>query len=229
MGAPAFLVCDTDALIQLMLAAETRPLRIFKAQYGIQPIVVPEVEIELASNRRYGARIKAEVKKALANSLIRVLDQSLLDQHYGNSPAGGIAAYATMAEIYSLGRVLSRYADTGEAYTHAAAIKMDAPSLSNDRTALNALLNNRCEVPKTVLQTFDTLVFCYQVGAMTEADCDRFRQTMFANKEYVPACFRRVSFIGGLPHYSPRIYDSTKPMVGSNSVQGLPFATPIIL
>lgn len=138
MSRPAFVLCDTDAVIQFLLTGETRPLRLLPARYSIQPLVVAEVEIELQSIPRFRKRIAPELKKALANGVLRILDQVVLEAHFGGPPAGSLAAASAMTQIAALGREYQQHVDLGEAYTHAAAVTLGVPALSHDRTALNA-------------------------------------------------------------------------------------------
>ena len=228
MARPSILFCDADALIQFLLLGEVRPLRLLRSTYQIQPVVVPEVEIELRS-RRFGGRIAPELNKAFSNGVLRILDRSLLESYYGGPPSGHMAATAALSQIARIGAEYHRHVDRGEAYTHAAAITLSAPAMSNDRNALDVLGGAKFAVPQTVLRCFDLLVLSYQVRTVTEADCDNFRAGLLAENEHVPRCFVHKSFSDGLGEFSPRIRDSQATPVGLQQQQAFPYATVIVL
>lgn len=228
MARPSFLVCDTDAVVQFLLAQEVRPLRLLRFKYSIQPVVVPEVEIELLSFRWFGGRIPGEFKKVLASGHIRILDHGILAAHYGN-PVGPMAATAAIAKIAALGNEYEAHVDFGEAYTHAAALTLEAPALSHDRSALDALIGEGLAVPSTVLRVFDLVCLSYQTKDMTERDCDEFRSMLLGEKEFIPKSFEHKSFVDGLLGFCPRIRDSRIPAIGSAKNPSLPYSGMIIL
>src|SRR6266851_4763335 len=114
MPRPAFLICDTDALIQFFLAGDVRPLSLLRKHLSIRPLIVSEVEFELGGNRRFGPRIAAGVRKALSNGVIEILHETILEVHFGGGTAAKLAATATFANIRSLGKQYSGPADLGE-------------------------------------------------------------------------------------------------------------------
>lgn len=229
MANPAFLFCDTDAVIQFLLVGEVRPFRLLRSKYSIQPVVVPEVEIELQSNKRFGKRIAPELRKALANDLLRVLDKSVLETHYGGQLAGSMAAAAAMVQIAKQGREYEKHVDFGEAYTHAAALVVNVPAMSHDLNALETLIAVGLPVPTTVLRAFDLITLCNQVNDMSEHDCNGFRDFLMGEREYVPKCFRNKSFGDGLNDFYPRICDSSYAAIGGAGGATSPFSTVILL
>jgi hypothetical protein len=229
MARPDFVVCDTDALIQLFLNKDIRPLGLLRSRYRITPVIMPEVEIELGANPKYGRRIAPQVRKALTSGVLKIVNSGLLEAHYGGGTTGSLAAHAAFTEIQRLGKQFQGPADLGEAYTHAAALTLKSPALSHDRTALDALSSAGFAVPPTVLRTFDLLVLFYQVGDLSEGDCDAFRQAMNVEKEFLPSPFKRTSFADGLNSFAPRLIDGTSPRVGSCVTPSNPFSTSIVL
>ncbi len=229
MPRPAFVFCDTDAVIQFLLAKEVRPFRLLRSKYSIQPLIVPDVEIELYSNRRFGALIAPELKKVLATDLLRVLKMRDVESLYGESAAATAAAGAVMGEINKFGREYKKYVDLGEAYTHAAAVTIGVPALSHDRSALDVLTSAKLKVPNPVLRAFDLIALCYQAHEMSEHDCDAFRSTLIGHGEGVPRCFAHNSFAKGIIEFSPRIVDSAVPPVGRNADPSLPYSAVILL
>ena len=219
MARPVVLPCDTDALIQLFLSKNIKPLQVL-TNYGIQPVIVPEVEIELASNRKYSHRIQSDVRKSIASGLLRVLDKTTLATVLGG-PAAAASASATLTAIHTLGAQYQRYVDLGEAYTHSAAITLGTPSLSHDITALRALTNAGLATPDPVLRLFDLVALCYQTGDLSAGDCDLIRQTLSGESEWLPLAFKNTSFAGGIHKFCPRILDGTRATIG----QALPSIT----
>lgn len=229
MPRPAFVFCDSDAVIQFLLAREVRPLRLLRAKYAIQPLLVREVELELQSHRRFGPRISHGLKKALEAGVLQVLEKKILDSHFGAPPAGPLAAADAMSKIEKLGRQFLSRVDTGEAYTHAAAVTLGVPSLSHDRSALDALIAAGLQVPGTVLRAFDLVALAYQVKELTEHECDGFRAALEAEKEYVPNCFARAGFGAGLAQFCPRMTDMRFPAVGTGERDPVPFSNVVDL
>jgi len=229
MARPSFVFCDADAIIQFLLAQEVRPFRLLRSKYSIQPLVVPEVEIELLRPiRRFGNRVAPEFKKVVANGLLRVVDKNALAAHYGGA-GGPMAAAAAMANIAKLGHEYQAHVDYGEAYTHAAALTLGVPALSHDRSALEVLIHAGLSVPTTVLRAFDLIALCYQVGEMTEKDCDAFRAALLLEHEYLPKCFAHKSFGDGLKDFCPRICDIHVAPVGSTGDPTLPYSAIVDL
>lgn len=229
MARPAFIFCDADAIFQFLLVGEIRPFRVLRSSYSIQPLIVPEVEIELRSHKRLSSRIAPELKRALQNNLLQVLDKSILETHYGRAPSAPMAATAVLNQIKTLGKQYEKHIDFGEAYTHAAAIAMGVPSMSNDVSALKVLVNVGQTVPATVLRSFDLISLCCQVGAMSEHDCDQFRAALVREKEHVPSCFQHQSFGNGLSDFEPRICDVRYAPIGRTGSTPLPYSQVVDL
>src|SRR5207253_1299565 len=132
-------------------------------------------------------------------------------------------------KIGRIGRDYRRFVDNGEAYTHAAALTLGVPALSNDLSALNALVTNGLSVPATVLRTFDLVTLCNQVNEMSDAECDDLRSFLVGEREYLPACFAKGSFSDGLRSFQPRLLDSAVPPIGMVGPAKYPFATVVNL
>lgn len=213
MPNPSVLPCDTDALIQLFLtASQTKlaSLRVLRTDYAIQPAIVPEVETELLSNRKHGARVAPELRKAIGNGTIEMLDIGSMGKYVPPSVAKGVFGnYQTLAQQYA------KIVDRGEAYTLAAAITLGVPAVSNDVSALEALDYHSLAVPSPVLRSFDLLAFALQTGALTERECDAARKELAGRGEHMPAAFKHASFLDALTRFCPRILDGGKPPIGT--------------
>jgi hypothetical protein len=225
---PDLLLCDTDSLIQLFLtASQTQnliPLRTIRDDYGVQPMIVAEVETEVMWTRRYSSRFVPALKKALGNGLIEVLDESSLARRMQNHLARSV-----FASCQAAGKQYSKYTDPGEAHTLGSAVTLNAPALSNDKRALDALEFNGMQLPSPVLRVFDLFCFAYQIGALDDKECDKVRKTLVQLKEGVPRAFRASSFSDGLGKFCPRILDSAVVRVGMPSVAGPAYAAQIFV
>lgn len=221
MPNPRLVLCDTDALIQLLLTynfnQKLLPLRHLRDDYGIQPTIVEEVETELMWTRRYGQRFVPVVKKALTNGTIKVLDEATFSSHVPTH-----LAKTVYASYQALGLEHGKFSDRGEAYTLAAGVTLGQPAASNDASAIAALEANGFALPSPVLRFFDFLALCHQTGALSEAECDAIRQELRRIGEHVPFAFKNASFGSGLSNFCPRILDDNLPPIGAPAGAGPP-------
>lgn len=214
MANPSLLFWDSDALIQILLTKTIAPLKALRNDYGIQSVVVPEVQIELLSPKRFGG-IAPEFKKAVGNNLIRVLDEpTFLDLLNKNESLRVDATGTSFADIQLRGDEYNARIDTGEAYTFAAALALRQPAASHDRNAISTLDRTQKPIPFSVLRALDVVVFAHQIALMTEKDCDRFRKALVQNAEWIPQAQQGKSFRDGLAQFQPRLIDSTRQIVG---------------
>ncbi len=209
MPNPHFLLCDSDALIQLFIAKQILLLRSLRKLYGLQSVIVPEVEVEVAWHARFGDRFQQELDKAINEHILARYDVKLIQ------PLHGAGSSAIDLSIQQLGAEYHKRIGRGEAYTFAAAITLAQPALSHDKQALDILLENGLQVPTTVLRVFDLLGLYYQTHEFSEAECDQVRQAILQHpREFVPRPFRNASFRNGLVNFYPRLHDTANPSVG---------------
>jgi hypothetical protein len=229
MPNPGFLFCDTDALIQAYLTGCLEPLRLLRKSYGVEAAIVPEVESELLWNTSFGDRFGPDLQKSISSGLITVFDYSKPGLR-GPGQIGPPAALAALsATIIARAEKYKLHADLGEAYTLATAVTMSCPAMSGDMSAIGALLRASHEVPSPVLRFYDLVVFGYQIGVLTDGDCDRIRQVLVAEDEHLPRDFRNKAFIAGLARFTPRLLDKEQPRVGANSPPTLPYQQVLLI
>jgi hypothetical protein len=96
------LACDTDALIQILISNLLQPLRELKQHYSIQPIITPEVEIELRSLSKNAKRIDAPLTKALKNRVVRILSHDVLREIYGTTADAFYPAIQSLGARYRI-------------------------------------------------------------------------------------------------------------------------------
>jgi len=124
-------------------------------------------------------------------------------------------ATTVFATFQALGQEFNKYVDPGEAFTLAAAVTLNVPSMSNDKSALDALHHNGLQLPSSVLRAFDLLCFAYQIGALEDSNCDKVRKELLQQREHVPAAFRNACFQDGLKRFTPRIVDRDAIRIGA--------------
>ncbi|MFB3923916.1 MAG: hypothetical protein ACE145_19515 [Terriglobia bacterium] len=201
-------------------------MRELKRLYGIQAVIVPEVEVEIAWHKKFQDRYQQALDKAIHDHVLAKYDDWLPQAFKGGS------ATAIENSIQQLGAEYGKRVGRGEAYTLAAAVVLDQPALSHDREALDVLIDKGHQVPHTVLRVFDVLALLYQAEILTEAECDRIRQAILQNsREFVPRAFRNASFRNGLGNFCPRFQDGSMPTVGlaSPAANAPPYCSRILL
>jgi hypothetical protein len=207
---PNWIVADCDALLQLLMTDNAVLLRRIQHDYGVQAIITEAVEAELRSiiGRRF-KELSHALAKALSSGALAVMDNSFLVNQKGQE---GVALYARVNE---LGAELYNIVDRGEAYSHAAAVILDVPVMSNDITAIDKLIAEGKLLSRPLLRAFDIVAFGLQAGYIELADCDEARQKLVEKKEFVPGCFRSCNFVTGMQVFFARILDRDRPIVGA--------------
>lgn len=213
---PSIILFDTDALLQVLLAQQMALLHALKRAYRVQPAIVEAVEMEVRKSKKFRARFTKELQKAIDSETIVVLDTRTLPAFISTDAA------AMHDTIQTKGFQYNRVLDYGEAYTFAAAVVLNVPAVSNDITALRAGSKAQLNLPKIVLRAFDFFVFCHQSDLCTAGDCDRIRQSLATEREWIPAAFQNTSYEKGLPHFYARLLDGTKAGVGADQPRNEP-------
>ena len=149
-GNPDLIFCDSDALIQIFIVDATNLLQALKVDFGIEPVIMPEVEMELRWTKRFRNRFEQPLRKAVSAGRLAICDQALLQSHFG--PTGPPAFSA----IQSLGATYHKKVGRGEAYTLAAATTLAVPALSNDFQAIKVLQAAKFALPKAPSVFLDT-------------------------------------------------------------------------
>jgi hypothetical protein len=224
MPNPPFLFCDTDSLAQFLILSLVRPFAHLYRAYGIRPAIVPEVEIELVSKRKWFAfKLEDRLTKAMAAGNIVGFDQGVLLAHTPQYTAA--AAAAIHGEIQVIGKKYALRVHTGEAYTHAAATVLECPAMSNDWDAIETLAYHDLARPSPVLRTFDLVAFCFQTGALTLKECEQVRTGLLKMQEWVPEVFAHSSFEQGMRGFRPRLLDGGRDAIGLPGVTYPPHET----
>jgi len=203
MPNPSLLICDSDVMVQLFIAAELRPLRELKNLYGIQPAIVQEVDVELRWVGPYGGRFVPQLDKAIKSGLIQRLDKALFQSCISTAPLG-----ASWAAFQSLGAVYLGFVDRGEAYTHAAGVVLGLPTASDDYAAIEVLRYQMQNLPCPILRSFDLLAFALQTGILEIKECENVRSCLLRENRWVPAAFKHKSFAEGMANFRLRLRDT---------------------
>src|SRR5258708_22268451 len=101
---PRLLFCDTDCLIQLFISRQVGLLMWLEERYGLESVIVPEVEVELAFHRKFKGRFDPDLRRALSSGAISLFDYSRPELGLVEFfPVTAAAAAASLA-IVSTGR-----------------------------------------------------------------------------------------------------------------------------
>ena len=224
MANPALLFLDSDALIQVLMVDGIAILKRLKSGYGIQPCLVPEVEMEVSYSRRFGRRVQGALSTSSGAGTIVVLDPATYHRLLSTNAALQAAAVGTSyADIQARGAAYHRRIDQGEAYTFAAAVTLGQPAVSNDMSAIRAMQQAGLPLPSHVLRAYDLIVFGHQVGVLADRDGERCRQALNSGREFGPVQQKNRSFTDGLRYFVPRLVDRDASPVAVNS------ANPMVL
>jgi len=230
MPNPPLVFVDSDVVIQTVLASAFPIFRFLKSVYAIQPVIVPEVEVELRSLRKFKAQVTPVITKAISNGNLKVFDAAAFAFLATHNPAFQIAsAGVSYTDIQILGAALHRRVDRGEAYTFATAQKLNLPAISNDFSAIQVLLKTGIPLPPSICRTYDLIALSYQAGHHSEQSCEDFRRALLVGHEHIQAEFRSCSFREGIVRFCPRLIDDSKVRVGI-AYSGAPgFQAPVLI
>jgi hypothetical protein len=137
-------------------------------------------------------------------------------------PSDGGSSSISLADIRELGAEYNLDVETGEAYTHAAAILLDVPSVSNDANAIRILEARGRVLPPTILRSFDLFGFFYLEQYLNERDVEDIRETLRSYNEWLPAPMKNASFKDGLAEMRCRLSTSMA-IAGSGKNWSYPF------
>ncbi len=186
-------IFDSDALIQIFIAGQQELLRMLREDYGVSCYLMNEVEVELRKNPKFSSLIRPRLEKALKHKYISLLSSSELERL-----APPDTEPVSLAEIRELGQEYAMEIGPGEAFTHAAAILLDVPSVSNDMNAIKILETRGRRMPRTILRSFDLFAFFYIEKQLTTREVEHIRKDLLAQGEWVPPSIKNASFEDGI-------------------------------
>lgn len=200
------LFCDTDVLIQIFITRQTKLLKWFRTEYGLEAVVVPEVENEIAWHAKFKDRFDPDLKKAIAAGVITVFDYSDVQSYSFLPPPQASIAAAAIAQV---GRDYVLKVGLGEAYSHAASVHLGMPFLSHDISAIRTLTAGAKRVAAPTLRFFDLLCLARSKNYLTEKECDQARKALnnFSSTEWLPQSFLYSSFAQGFSGFDRRLFD----------------------
>jgi hypothetical protein len=206
MPNPALLLCDSDALIQFFIADDLRPLQSLRTQFGIQPVIALEVDLELRWLAKHKDRFVSTLDKALRTGTLAKLDQATFQSCLGTATPG-----TSWSTFQSLGTKYYGYVQRGEAYTHAAAVTLGMPAMTNDGNAVRVLEGQMLSVAVPTLRSFDLFSFALEFGVLQIKECEDIRSELLANGEGLPGPFANKSFEDGVKKFPCRLRHSNAP------------------
>jgi len=200
MPNPSLLLCDSDALVQFFLIDDLRPLQALRTSFQIQPTITLEVDLELRWLAKYKSFFVPKLDKALKHGILTKLDQGTFQGYLGTAAPG-----TSWSSFQALGARYYGFVQRGEAYTHAAAVSLGMPALSNDGTAVRVLEGQMMSVAVPVLRFFDIIIFAHEFKVLTTKDCEEIRSALFKNGEGLPGPFKNASFVNGEKTFPRRL------------------------
>lgn len=213
---PKLIIIDSSVLLQLIAAEQFGILRLLRSDFGVQPAIVQAVESEVACILQNVPKFRGrgeQLKKALGNKTLAIVDRDLLVPIFGGS------ADAWIRQMESEGMRLYSMVDRGEAFTHAASMVLNTPTATNDTTAISRLLRSGETIPRPIFRFWDFVVFAHQVALLDAGACDKVRQILYKMSERLHPCFQKCSFQDGLPLFYGRLGCDGRPMVGASRPQ----------
>jgi hypothetical protein len=213
---PKLIIIDSSVLLQLISTDQFGVLRLLRSDFGVQPAIVHAVESEVACILQNVPKFRGrqdQLKKAIGNKTLAIVDRDLL------APIFGSAVEAWIHQMDSEGERLYSIVDRGEAFTHAASMVLNAPTATNDTTAVSRLLRGGETIPRPVFRFWDFVVFAHQVGLLDAGACDKVRQSLHRIGERQHPCFSNCSFEAGLPHFYARLVCVGRQALGASQPQ----------
>jgi hypothetical protein len=162
-----------------------------------------EVDIEVHSNRRLGAIVRIPLDSALKSGRLKILSSSDLERL-----SSGMAAPVSLGDIRLLGKDYALYVGAGEAYTHAAGILLDSPTVSNDLNAIRILESAGKKLPPRVFRSYDLFAFLYAEGYMDIRTAERVLKVLKGQETWIPKCLLHSSFEDGIKGINCRLSTS---------------------
>ena len=192
------VLADSDFLIQVFLTRQ-RPLL---AKFSrVRPFaVVEEVEIEVRNHRKFKRQFEPEFERAVANRELLVLDRSAF-LHSGRDRWGETIAAEQFDSYQAIGEKYAEHVGQGEAYTHAAAVRLGVPVFSHDGAAIRILAALNLPSGRPRLTFFDLLRFGVAEGWVPADRAEESVKYLMNKGEWVPEALRR----GSIEGIEPRI------------------------
>jgi hypothetical protein len=194
---------DSDALLQILLAGQQQLFKVLFTDFGVSSYIMSEVEVEVRSNRKLGALVRIPLDSSLKSGHLKILSSSDLEQL-----SSVMSASVSLADIRRLGKDYALYVGTGEAYTHAAGILLDTPTVSNDANAIRALESSGKQLPPKVFRSYDMFAFLYDEGYIDIHKAEQILKVLKTQNEWIPKCLLHSSFEDGIKEINCRLLTS---------------------
>jgi hypothetical protein len=151
---------------------------------------VPEVEIEVRWHPKFRSQFEPQILRAVDTGSLTVLGPAEVRKVLVSR---GIPAAAIESQMRALAQRCEEYeihVGQGEAYTHANAVTLTLPAMSNDGAAVRQLLAEGKLVSCPTLRFFDLLVFARTVGWISDDAGESARSYLDGAHEYLPPQFK---------------------------------------
>jgi hypothetical protein len=188
---PEFLLCDTDALIQVFIGRQVRLLVHMIDVYGVMPAIVPEVESEISAHRKFRNRFEPQLITQLAQQHIVVLEDAAIRQLLVQRGVPQPQIDQGLRRIVTRSQQYHRHVQTGEAYSHAAGVELRIPLMSHDWDAVRTLEQAGEPVAVPVLRLWDLFALALNDGVVTETEGDQATDHLEREDEFIPGALRK--------------------------------------
>jgi hypothetical protein len=196
-------IFDTDALAQIFLTEHYNIFQILSSDFGVDSYLMSEVEVELRSNKKFGALIRPRLDKALRTKALKLITSAELERMQSEG-----SDLVSLGDIRELARDYALDVGTGEAATHAAGVLLDVPTVSNDFNAIRVLEEKGRILPPTILRSFDLFGFLFFEKYIDASAGEQIRKTLRAQNEGMPATLINQSFEDGIQGIQCRLSTS---------------------
>lgn len=190
MGNPAFLVCDSDALIQVFLTRQRDLFVYLRDSFGVQAAIVQEIRIELSNHDKFGKQFLPPLERALASSALMLLDSTVIRRHLSTQGITGTGVDRFLEEQARRWDAYRLHVDTGEAACHATAVTFAWPALSHDISAVETLEHVGLEPAAPVLRFCDLATFAHACGRLSGEQFEASLKSLRGAREPMPYPFR---------------------------------------
>ena len=211
---------DSDALIQVLLAAQQKVFSILHNDFGVSSFIMSEVEAEVRSNRKLGALVRIPFEEVLKNGSLKIANAADLERL-----SAALSSPVSLGDIREVGKDYALFVQKGESYTHAAGVLLQTPTISNDVNAIRSLEANGKRLPPNILRSYDLFAFLHAEGYIDIRVAERILKTMKTYGEWIPKCLLHSSFESGIGGIGCRLLTSLGTSSSSTGWSGPFFLT----
>jgi hypothetical protein len=193
LGNPEYLLFDTDVMLQVFQSSLRTKQKAFFSRladtFQVHAAVVPDVEREIRWNGKFRARFEGDFQRIADSAHVVVLEKDLIRRLLQQRGVPQLTADEVLRQCSDRSRRYAQHVDAGEAHTHAVAVELGLPAVTNDFRAIKALIGMGLPTAVPSLRFFDCLEFLRGEGILSPDECGDIRDELRKLKEHVPRPF----------------------------------------